>query len=113
GIENEDISQLGCDFFMAGTHKWMFGPRGTGVIWGSDRGWRQCRPVIPSFSASYETWMGVAPEGAAPVGEHMTPGGFHAFEHRWSLPKAFELHLQLGKAKVQSRIHQLNTQTKE
>ncbi|GAB3271786.1 aminotransferase class V-fold PLP-dependent enzyme [Parahaliea aestuarii] len=113
GIENEDISQLGCDFFMAGTHKWMFGPRGTGVIWGSDRGWQQCKPVIPSFSASYDTWMGLAPEGTAPTGEYMTPGGFHAFEHRWSLPKAFELHLQLDKAKVQSRIHQLNTQTKE
>ena len=43
----------------------------------------------------------------------MSPGGFHSFEHRWALPAAFELHLQLNKAKVQERIHQLNTQTKE
>jgi selenocysteine lyase/cysteine desulfurase len=42
-----------------------------------------------------------------------TPGGFHSFEHRWALPTAFELHQQLGKANVQSRIHSLNTYTKE
>jgi len=43
----------------------------------------------------------------------MSPGGFHSFEYRWALPAAFDLHMQLGKAKVQQRIHQLNTQTKE
>ena len=43
----------------------------------------------------------------------MTPGGFHAFDHRWALPEAFKLHLQLGKANVQQRIHQLNTLAKE
>jgi len=48
-----------------------------------------------------------------PVGEHMSPGGFHSFEHRWALPAAFELHRQLGKEAVQERIHALNTQTKE
>ena len=113
GVEDQDVSKLGCDFFIAGTHKWIFGPRGTGVIWGTDRAWQQTVAVIPSFSASYNVWLGVATPDQVPVGEHMTPGGFHAFEHRWALPAAFELHLQLNKAKVQERIHQLNTQTKE
>lgn len=113
GVEDQDVSKLGCDFFIAGTHKWIFGPRGTGVIWGTDRAWQQSVAVIPSFSASYNVWLGVATPDQVPVGEHMTPGGFHAFEHRWALPAAFELHLQLNKAKVQERIHQLNTQTKE
>jgi selenocysteine lyase/cysteine desulfurase len=113
GIEDEDISQLGCDFFVAGTHKWIFGPRGTGVIWGSDRAWARSEPVIPGFGLSYAAWLGMVPEDKIPAGMHFTPGGFHSFEHRWALPKAFELHLKLGKAKVQSRIHQLNTQTKE
>ena len=34
GIENVTLPELGCDFFAAGTHKWMFGPRGTGILWG-------------------------------------------------------------------------------
>jgi selenocysteine lyase/cysteine desulfurase len=113
GIENQDISQLGCDFFIAGTHKWMFGPRGTGVIWGSDQAWEQSEPVIPSFSASYDVWLGGMTQDQVPVGEHMSPGGFHSFEHRWALPEAFKLHLQLGKAEVEARIHQLNEQTKQ
>ena len=29
--------ELGCDFLVAGTHKWLFGPRGTGIIWGPRR----------------------------------------------------------------------------
>lgn len=113
GIENEDISQLGCDFFIAGTHKWIFGPRGTGLIWGKDSAWQRTNAVIPSFSQSYDVWMGYSTQDQVPIGEHMSPGGFHSFEHRWALPEAFKLHLQLGKANVQSRIHQLNSQTKE
>jgi selenocysteine lyase/cysteine desulfurase len=113
GIENQDISQLGCDFFVAGTHKWIFGPRGTGVVWGSDLAWARNEPVIPSFSESYEVWLGGMSQDQVPLGEHMSPGGFHSFEHRWALPEAFKLHIQLGKDKVQDRIHQLNEQTKQ
>ena len=113
GIENVDVSELGCDFFVAGTHKWIFGPRGTGVIWGSERGWRRSNPVIPGFGGSYGVWLGEVELDRIPTGDHMTPGGFHSFEHRWALPEAFDLHLKLGKAQVQERIHQLNTQTKE
>lgn len=113
GIEDIDVSTIGCDFFIAGTHKWIFGPRGTGVVWGSDRGWSRCKAVIPSFSRSYDVWLGGSTQDQVAIGEHMTPGGFHSFEHRWALPEAFNLHLQLGKAKVQQRIHELNTLTKQ
>ncbi len=113
GIEDIDVTTLGCDFFVAGTHKWIFGPRGTGVIWGNERAWSQSEPVIPSFSGSYDVWLGNLTQDQVPMGEHMSPGGFHSFEHRWALPEAFKLHLQLGKANVQKRIHQLNTYTKQ
>ena len=33
-----DLPDLGCDFLAAGTHKWLFGPRGTGILWGRDFG---------------------------------------------------------------------------
>ncbi|MFT6958908.1 MAG: selenocysteine lyase/cysteine desulfurase [Halieaceae bacterium] len=113
GVEDFDVTELGCDFFIAGTHKWLFGPRGTGLIWGSTRGWERCKPVIPSFSRSGDVWRGSRTLIEVPVGEHMTPGGFHSFEHRWALPQAFTLHLQLGKTNVQNRIHKLNTLAKE
>src|SRR5438128_1862191 len=34
GVEDFRLSDVGCDFLVAGTHKWMFGPRGTGLVWG-------------------------------------------------------------------------------
>ncbi|HET7746316.1 MAG TPA: aminotransferase class V-fold PLP-dependent enzyme, partial [Vicinamibacteria bacterium] len=34
GVEDETVAETGCDFFVAGTHKWIFGPRGTGIVWG-------------------------------------------------------------------------------
>lgn len=112
GVENVSIDELGCDFFVAGTHKWIFGPRGTGVIWGRKAAWERTTAVIPSFSDSYDVWLGNMAQADVPLGEHMTPGGFHSFEHRWALPKAFEFHLAVGKARVQERIHELNIRTK-
>jgi selenocysteine lyase/cysteine desulfurase len=113
GIEDVNVPALGCDFFIAGTHKWLFGPRGTGIVWGSKTGWERCTAVIPSFSRSYDVWLGGSTQDQVPIGAHMSPGGFHSFEHRWALPEAFELHLQLGKAQVQARIHALNTLAKQ
>jgi len=43
----------------------------------------------------------------------MTPGGFHSFEHRWALDRAFALHLEIGKARIAERIHALNAQIKD
>jgi selenocysteine lyase/cysteine desulfurase len=101
GVEDLALGQLGCDFFVAGTHKWLFGPRGTGLVWGRPEAWPAASPIVPSFS-----------DPGAPGGL-MTPGGFHSFEHRWALSEAFKLHLQLGKQAVAGRIHALNAQLKE
>jgi isopenicillin-N epimerase len=48
GVEDFTISDLGCDFFIAGCHKWLFGPRGTGLVWGNERAWRAVSATIPS-----------------------------------------------------------------
>ncbi len=113
GAVDETIAQLGADFFIAGTHKWMFGPRGTGMIWAKTDNWKLLKPVIPSFSdGPYGAWM----EGRKP-GETeaacISPGGFHSFEHRWALPAAFAFHRQLGRARVAERIHALNDLAKQ
>lgn len=113
GIEDLSVDELGCDFFIAGTHKWMFGPRGTGIVWGRPEAWALVSPVIPGFGASYGAWLGFITADQVPIGEHLTPGGFHSFEHRWALAEAFEFHESIGKRRVQERIHTLNTMTKE
>nr|QQZ50877.1 aminotransferase class V-fold PLP-dependent enzyme [Phenylobacterium glaciei] len=51
GVEDTTLPQLGCDFLVAGCHKWLFGPRGTGVIFGTPLGWSRVEPTVPSFLA--------------------------------------------------------------
>jgi selenocysteine lyase/cysteine desulfurase len=101
GVDNLDFPDMHCDYFISGTHKWMFGPRGTGIICARSEVLKDLTPTIPTFSEDNN------------FATSMTPGGYHAFEHRWALDEAFKLHLQLGKDKVQARIHQLNSDLKQ
>jgi len=113
GVEDFTMADLGCDFFAAGCHKWIFGPRGTGVLWGKTAQWARLRPTIPHFGfEAYSAWMRDVPPPETNA-SMMTPGGFHSFEHRWALGAAFSFHLDIGKAKIENRIRALNTQFKE
>jgi isopenicillin-N epimerase len=100
GIEDVRLPELGCDFFAAGCHKWLFGPRGTGLVWGRPGAWQHLTHTIPSFT------------GTGTPGSAMTPGGFHSFEHRWALAEAFRFHERIGKARVAARTHALNARLK-
>ncbi|GLR19036.1 aminotransferase class V-fold PLP-dependent enzyme [Portibacter lacus] len=113
GVENITVAELGCDFLAAGTHKWLFGPRGTGILWAKKDAWHMVNPIIPPFSIAYPMWMGVMPEEELSFNSKITPGGFHSFEHRWALKEAFEYHLEIGKKEIQNRTHALNTMMKE
>jgi selenocysteine lyase/cysteine desulfurase len=113
GVDGATMADLGCDFFVAGTHKWMFGPRGTGVLWGRAELWPLLQPTIPHFgAAAYGAWMQGAPPPPT-TASMMTPGGFHSFEHRWALGEAFEFHRAIGKGKIQARIALLNRRCKQ
>jgi len=100
GVEPDPVDVALCDVLVAGTHKWLGGPRGTGLIW-SRKGWERLEPVIPTFSMS------------ADPGPHFTPGGYHSFEHRWALAEAFAWQSALGRRRVADRIHALAQRLKD
>ena len=113
GAVDESVAELGCDYFCAGTHKWMFGPRGTGLVWGHPRAWPVAQATIPTFNTqAYDIWMKAAPPIDLPPSIYMTPGGFHSFEHRWALDEAFTFHRAIGKSRAAQRIHELSQQLK-
>ena len=114
GVEDVTMQELGCDFFIAGSHKWLFGPRGTGLVWGHPRAWPVANAIIPTFNfEAYRIWMKEVQPKQIPFGAIMTPGGFHSFEHRWALAEAFRFHQTIGKARIAERIHALNRQLKD
>lgn len=109
GAEADTARELRCDAFVSGCHKWLYGPRGTGVLWAGPRIRKLLRPAIPSFDdgTSYGAWLsGVAPTGV-PDGARLTPGGFHTFEHRWALSQAFRFHGDIGRKRVETRLRTL------
>ena len=113
GVEDETVAEMGVDFFSAGTHKWIFGPRGTGIVWGRQDAWAELQPTVPAFERGpYAAWM----EGREPgptEARWMSPGGFHAYEHMWALPAAFAFHRQIGRTPIAARIRELNTRIKD
>ena len=114
GIENVTLPDLGCDFFAAGTHKWMFGPRGTGILWGRPDAWTITRPAIPTWEPGvFYSTIGWRERPEIGGGQLMTPGGYHAFDHTWALGSAFDLHASLGKDRIATRVHALCRQLKE
>lgn len=115
GVEDPAVAASGADAFSAGTHKWIFGPRGTGFVWAKPDVWAMLRPTIPSFLSLevYESWMQGKPPAGAANGSWFAPGGFQAYEHYWALPEAFEFHRAIGPARVTKRIHELNSRLKD
>jgi isopenicillin-N epimerase len=113
GVEDATLPDLGCDFLVASGHKWLFGPRGTGVIVGTAEAWPRVSPTVPSFLApdAYSAWIGGYEPGET-TAARMTPGGFKAFEHVWALADAFAFHKGLGKAHVEARTRELATRLK-
>ena len=106
--------QLGCDFLVSGCHKWLFGPRGTGLVWGRERGWARFTPTIPPFDAEQLSASGSASARDPPAaGPAATPGGYHSFEHRWALAEAFDLHDRIGRDRVAARTRDLATRLKD
>jgi selenocysteine lyase/cysteine desulfurase len=107
GVLGETPDALGCDFLVSGTHKWLFGPRGTGVIWGRPTAWARFTPVVPPFAnESFVGWFEGKPP-ATPPGPAATPGGYHSFEHRWALAEAFAFHRAIGRDRVAARSREL------
>jgi selenocysteine lyase/cysteine desulfurase len=113
GAEGAGPSELGCDAFISGTHKWLFGPRGTGLVWIRRDAWAAFTPIIPTFTGpSAGAWLTGRP---APFvfGLDATPGGYKAFEHRWAVADAFTFHLMIGKDRVAARTRGLATRLKD
>ncbi|HZS17794.1 MAG TPA: aminotransferase class V-fold PLP-dependent enzyme [Candidatus Udaeobacter sp.] len=115
GVEDPKITNLGCDGFAAGTHKWLFGPRGTGFVWAKPAVWQKMRPVVPSFFSlePYEAWEQEHEPQVPPRAAWFSPGGFQAFEHYWALPAAVRFHQNIGPSRITARIHELNGHLKE
>jgi isopenicillin-N epimerase len=115
GNQAEQIATMGVDFAAAGTHKWIFAPRGTGILWVPEKNWGLLKPTIPTFYdlEPYAAWEDERAPKAPTSISWVSPGGFKAYEHQWAMTEAFEFHEQIGRARIAKRIAALNSQCKD
>jgi selenocysteine lyase/cysteine desulfurase len=52
GMFGFDIKQLGCDFYAASSHKWLFSPKGVGIFYASKESQKYIRPLV--VASGYE-----------------------------------------------------------
>ena len=67
GVEDANFEDFGCDYFIAGTHKWLFGPSGTGIICSRTPQLDEVSPTIPPFNLTGEEGFGAEIRTEAPV----------------------------------------------
>ncbi|MFF9162070.1 aminotransferase class V-fold PLP-dependent enzyme [Streptomyces longwoodensis] len=115
GVADEDVARMGCDFFSAGTHKWILGPRGTGIMWATPENWALIQPTIPSLMSAETSaaWRQDRRPTGPTQASWVSPGGFFSYEHQWAAAEAFRFVRQIGRKRIQDRIAELNSQIKE
>ena len=115
GCSEAQVASLGCDFFSAGTHKWILGPHGTGLVWAREGQWAQITPTIPTIMAAEpaNAWRQQRDPQGQTQAAWVSPGGFLAFENQWAMIAAFEFIQKIGRKRIAERVSELNGQLKE
>jgi selenocysteine lyase/cysteine desulfurase len=113
GAGEVTIDKMGCDAFVASGHKWLAGPRGTGIAWATEEAWMRMTPIIPSWDGSlFGAWID-GEVGSAQPGPAFTPGGYHSFEHRWAFADAFDLQSRIGVKRIGERVEALSARLRD
>ena len=112
GALSLNMKDLGCDFYAAGCHKWLCGPRGTGILFGKKDLYEKLIPSIQSFMMVFSglmrdrEWRERGLENLRGPYAIM-PGGTRGFESDWALGEAFTYQENIGKENVEIRIRSL------
>jgi selenocysteine lyase/cysteine desulfurase len=116
GNQDVDVAKLGADFFVSSAHKWLFGPRGTGFLWGRNDVWPEMRPTIPTFDPEarepWGAWMDRSPLPPTQA-KFVSPGGFLPYENLLGVKAAVEFHRSIGRDQIAARVRELNAAFRE
>jgi selenocysteine lyase/cysteine desulfurase len=107
-----DMKYLGCDFYAAGCHKWLCGPRGTGILFGKKHLYERLIPSIQSFIMLFSGLMRDRARRERGLEDlrgpyAIMPGGTRGFESDWALGEAFNYQKSLGVDAIETRIRSL------
>ena len=95
GMLDVDLKDLGCDFYAASGHKWLFGPKGTGILYASGEKKELLKPLMVSSNWSRSNIRMFEDYNTRNLPEFLGLGA------------AVEFNNMLGKKRKQARIYAL------
>ncbi len=111
GSLNLDLKDLGCDFYASSCHKWMLGPNGTGFVYIK----KELIDTLQAIQVGAYSDNGWDLYSNPPKLEGYNPTA-HRFDYgSQSMPlyagaaASAQFHNEIGKAKVEERIRELNS----
>ncbi|WP_185154037.1 aminotransferase class V-fold PLP-dependent enzyme [Fulvivirga sp. M361] len=104
GFMNVDLEELGCDFYTGSAHKWLTGPKESGVLYVKKN---QLNKVWPLVISKDWTW------GNEWKIENLVRYGQRNDATIAAFGKAVEFHNMIGKDKVEARVRELATSLKD
>ena len=106
GVYPVDVSALGCDYYVAGGHKWLLGPRGTGFVWVAPAQISKFRPdLFPEVSL----WQN--PDAPTPPFTVRKRVEGHTYNHALiiGLGHAVRIALEIGLETIEAKVTRLST----
>ncbi|MCC1485042.1 aminotransferase class V-fold PLP-dependent enzyme [Winogradskyella immobilis] len=95
GMFSIDLHDLGCDFFTASAHKWLFAPKGIGVFYAKQSSQHHLKPLIVAHGYENETIRRLENYNTRNLPEYLGLGA------------AVEFHNAIGKDKITKRSYEL------
>ncbi|MBV6647874.1 MAG: aminotransferase class V-fold PLP-dependent enzyme [Cyclobacteriaceae bacterium] len=104
GFMNIDVKDMGCDFYTGSAHKWLTGPKESGVLYIRKEVLPKVWPLIISKDWTWEN------EGKI---ENLIRYGQRNDATIAAFGEAIEFHNIIGKSKVETRVREITNQLKD
>lgn len=95
GMFNIDLHDLGCDFYTASAHKWLFAPKGIGVFYAKKESQNQLKPLIVAHGYKDKSIRRLENYNTRNLPEYLGLGA------------AIDFHNSIGKVKITKRSYEL------
>lgn len=95
GMYNFDLHDLGCDFYTASAHKWLFAPKGIGVFYAKKESQSHLKPLIVAHGYEDSSIRRLENYNTRNLPEYLGLGA------------AVDFHNAIGKEKISKRSYEL------
>ncbi len=104
GMMDLNLTDVGCDFYTASTHKWLMGPLENGILYVKKEHLEKLWPNV--ISAGWKEMGSTVDEKLCVLGQRNETSPF-------ALPETIDFHLTMGKKNIEDRVRKLNARLKE